>query len=364
MEIRPLLNLRPDSAWTSRLSQPGWLLLPLRFFLGVTFSYAGLQKLANPEYLDPHSPTSVASQLRLLRHSSPIGPLLAASTHAPALVGLLIAFGELAVGVGTLVAFYPRLAAFGGALLSLTFFLTVSWNTTPYYYGSDLVFCFAWLTILAFGDTGVLSLQAWLAQWSRLPRPASPRPGSPRPGSPRPGSSRPRRPSAAELDRRAVVVTGVATALLAGLTLALGGITAALGRAVRGTKAQGRSAPAGLPSAGPSPSASGSHSGGSGTVIAAAADIAVGQAKSFTDPASGNPAWVVHSAASSFVAFSAVCTHAGCPVQYDPSNVQFVCPCHGGIYDAHTGKVLQGPPPAALPAIPVQLVAGQLQVNQ
>ena len=41
------------------LRQPGWLILPLRAFLGVTFVYVGLQKLANPAYLDPTSPTSV-----------------------------------------------------------------------------------------------------------------------------------------------------------------------------------------------------------------------------------------------------------------------------------------------------------------
>jgi Rieske Fe-S protein len=43
--------------------------------------------------------------------------------------------------------------------------------------------------------------------------------------------------------------------------------------------------------------------------------------------------------------------------------VQFVCPCHGGVYDARTGKVLQGPPPAPLQRIPVREVSGQLRVD-
>jgi len=84
---------------------------------------------------------------------------------------------------------------------------------------------------------------------------------------------------------------------------------------------------------------------------------------SFTNPADGNPGWVVHSAANTFVAFSAVCTHAGCPVQYDPSSVQFLCPCHGGVYDGRTGQVLQGPPPAPLQSIPVHVVGGQIRVG-
>lgn len=66
---------------------------------------------------------------------------------------------------------------------------------------------------------------------------------------------------------------------------------------------------------------------------------------------------------NTFVAFSAVCTHAGCPVQYDPSRTEFICPCHGGVYDARTGQVLQGPPPARLQRIPIQVVSGQLRVD-
>jgi Rieske Fe-S protein len=50
-------------------------------------------------------------------------------------------------------------------------------------------------------------------------------------------------------------------------------------------------------------------------------------------------------------------------VQYDASRVQFVCPCHGGIYDARTGRVLGGPPPSPLPRIPVRVVDSQIRVD-
>src|SRR5437764_873291 len=126
-------------------------LLPLRLFLGVTFTYAGLQKLANPAYLDAHSPTSVQATMLALRHQSPIGWLLALSAHAPVLVGVSIALGELAVGLATLVGLWVRVTAIGGLLLSLTFFLTVSFHTRPYYYGSDIVFVFAWTVPLIAG---------------------------------------------------------------------------------------------------------------------------------------------------------------------------------------------------------------------
>ncbi|MEO8887901.1 MAG: TQO small subunit DoxD, partial [Jatrophihabitantaceae bacterium] len=165
-----------DPRWVRRLAEPGWRLLPLRGFAGITFSYAGLQKLANPAYFDPRSPTSVAAQMRALQHASPIGPLVGLSTHAPTVVGLLIAFAELAVGIGTLLGLYLRVAAVGGTLLSLTFFFTVSWSTTPYYYGSDIVFVFAWLTLLAFGTGGGFSLQSWLHTRARRSLQLGPQP--------------------------------------------------------------------------------------------------------------------------------------------------------------------------------------------
>jgi thiosulfate dehydrogenase [quinone] large subunit len=106
-----------------------------------------------------------------------------------------------------------------------------------------------------------------------------------------------------------------------------------------------------------------SGSAAAGTVVGNASQVPVGQARQFTDPATGQPAWMVHPSGSTFVAFGAACTHAGCPVQYDSASVQFVCPCHGGIYDARTGKVLQGPPPGPLPSIPVRVVGSQLRVD-
>jgi hypothetical protein len=41
----------------------GWALLPLRAFLGFTFCYAGLSKLANPGFFDATSPISIQAQL-------------------------------------------------------------------------------------------------------------------------------------------------------------------------------------------------------------------------------------------------------------------------------------------------------------
>ncbi len=44
-----------------------------------------------------------------------------------------------------------------------------------------------------------------------------------------------------------------------------------------------------------------------------------------------------------FVAVSNRCVHLGCPVRFVEAAGNFICPCHGGVYD-FVGKVLGGPP--------------------
>jgi Rieske Fe-S protein len=59
---------------------------------------------------------------------------------------------------------------------------------------------------------------------------------------------------------------------------------------------------------------------------------------------------VIRTGASSFHAFSMVCTHEGCETNVE--NNRFQCPCHGSIF-ANTGAVIQGPAARPLDSIPV-----------
>lgn len=347
--------LGPD--WeTAGFRQLGWRLMPLRLFLGITFLYAGLQKLANPDYLRASSPTSVVSQMHSLESTSPIGPLLRLSLHAPTLVGLAIAFGELAVALGLLAGLWTRLAALGGMLLALTFFLTVSWNTSPYYYGSDIVFLFAWSVFATCGAGDVLSVDSWIAA--------------------RAARERGRSYGPVDEARRRLLIGARSAALLGAFAATLGGLTAIIGRAAGGpTRAAaslgvgGGSSPRPRRSTSPSPSQSPrgpvapTTQPVSGTALAPASAVPVGQGRQFTDPATGNPAWILRPSASEVVAFSAVCTHAGCQVSYDSSANEFVCPCHGGRYSASSGAVLGGPPPSPLPKIPARIVNNEIRVD-
>jgi thiosulfate dehydrogenase [quinone] large subunit len=85
-----------------------------------------------------------------------------------------------------------------------------------------------------------------------------------------------------------------------------------------------------------------------GTKIGPAKDVPVGGAASFQDPSSGDPALVVQPAAGTFVAFDAVCPHAGCTVQYSDTARLFICPCHGSEFNGRTGAVEVGPAQSGL----------------
>ncbi len=64
--------------------------------------------------------------------------------------------------------------------------------------------------------------------------------------------------------------------------------------------------------------------------------------------------------AEGIVAYSGVCTHAGCDVTlWKPEAKRFGCPCHESQFDPRDGgRVVGGPAPRRLPALPVKIVDG------
>jgi len=60
------------------------------------------------------------------------------------------------------------------------------------------------------------------------------------------------------------------------------------------------------------------------------------------------PAMLIHHEDGRWIALSAVCTHLGCTVQYEPQADRIHCACHGGVYNAYTGANVSGPPPKPL----------------
>ena len=63
-----------------------------------------------------------------------------------------------------------------------------------------------------------------------------------------------------------------------------------------------------------------------------------------------------------FVAVSNRCAHLGCPVRFVEAAGNFICPCHGGVYDFQ-GKRIGGPPVRPLDQFQTRVRNGQVEVG-
>jgi thiosulfate dehydrogenase [quinone] large subunit len=330
---------------------PAMALLPLRLFLGITFVYAGIQKLSDPGFLHAGAPTYIGTQLHGFAAGTPGGFVLRtfALPH-PELAGVAVALTEILVGLLVVAGLYTRIAAAVGLSLNFLLFLTASWHTTPYFLGPDLVFSFAWLPFVLAGAQGQPALdnltEARARSIARRTRLRPPQPGE---AIAEPASTR--RALLAEFAGMAVAVAGISA-------LAKGSYTAA--RTLSGGGSAGKPAAGAVQHGGGSASARG---GGSslprGAVkLGPGRRLPSGAAATYSDPSDGSPDILIRDEEGNLKAFSAVCTHAGCTVGYEGGVI--VCPCHGGEYSAETGEVVAGPPPSGLTPKRVVESGGQI----
>jgi cytochrome b6-f complex iron-sulfur subunit len=75
------------------------------------------------------------------------------------------------------------------------------------------------------------------------------------------------------------------------------------------------------------------------------------------------PALLVRTADGNFKAFSAVCTHLNCTVQYREDLHQIWCACHNGLYDLE-GRNVSGPPPRPLESYEVHVQGEDVVVTR
>lgn len=331
---RDTSTMTPWQQWKSGALSTGWILVPLRLFLGVTFTYAALYKIADKTFLDATSSSGIFNQMKLAADNSPFGAILNEMLEHSTAIGVLMIIGELAVGVGMLLGIYTRIAATGGALIALSLVLTVSWGTTPYFYGADIPYVFAFIPFVLAPDGGPFSVSNALKKNKNLEQ---------------------------DDQRRTLVKVGAA----AGAAVVLGGVAAAVSK-ISGQSGGGSGGGSASPSpsssrptssspaptsSSPAPTSSSASPMPTGPKIAAASDVPVGGAQAFQNPGTGEPAFCVQPQSGQYAAFSAVCTHEGCTVDF--RNSKFMCPCHGAEFDAATGEVLRGPARDPLPPIAV-----------
>ncbi|HDS16433.1 MAG TPA: ubiquinol-cytochrome c reductase iron-sulfur subunit [Proteobacteria bacterium] len=81
-------------------------------------------------------------------------------------------------------------------------------------------------------------------------------------------------------------------------------------------------------------------------------ELAPGGAREFIDGRGRKGIIINH--AGQIKAFSKICTHLGCEVEWHDQTKQFYCPCHEGFFAAD-GRNIKGPPPRPLDEYKVTL---------
>ena len=134
------------TSWKNQL----WPLRLMRFWLGVTWIYAGWDKASDPGFLTSGSTTFIGTQLSAYAQNSPIDFLLNKSLEHATQIGIFVMLAEFAIGFATLIWIAPTWAAFGGFAMSITLWLASSWNVQPYFFASDLAYAVLWLSYFLF----------------------------------------------------------------------------------------------------------------------------------------------------------------------------------------------------------------------
>jgi thiosulfate dehydrogenase [quinone] large subunit len=268
----------------------------LRFFLGITWVYAGWDKASDPGFLTKGAPTYIGSQLAAYAQSSPIGSLLNHGVEHAVIVGTFVMLSEFAIGFATLLNVAPTSAAFGGFAMATGLWLSSSFHTSPYFLASDSAYAILWLAYLLH-----------MIGKRRMP--------------------------SANIERRGVIRTGAIGALAVLASFA--------GRA--------------LPTAAAASSSAKSTSKGAKGQIIKLADLPTGGTFKFIHSTQGVPAILFRTKVGVF-AYSAICTHQGCTVNYDKSSKHLICPCHGAEFDPASGaKAVAGPTQTPLGKISVKV---------
>ena len=269
-----------------------WPMRVMRLWLGVTWIYAGWDKAGDPGYLTSGSPTFIGTQLSAFAENSPIGFAINNVIEHATQIGIFVMFAEFAIGAATLLWIAPTWAAFGGFVMSLGLWLSSTWQVQPYFLASNSAYTILWLTYFLFLY----------------------------------GS---RRNSKVSVDRRGFLrISSVAAIAIAG---------AAVGKVFPKTAA----------------STSAGENSASKKIIEDAS-LEIGATHNFESKA-GTPA-VLFRTKSGVFAYSAVCTHEGCTVQFNSASKNLQCGCHGAVFDPFDGaKVVTGPTNQPLAKIKVAI---------
>ncbi len=117
----------------------------MRLFLGITFIYAAVHKILDEAFLQPDSPASFKAQISAFSQISPVGEYLSLIINNSVVFGVIVILAELIIGTLTLIGRAKFLAAVGGIVLSLSFWLVATWQVRPYFYAADPAYLVMWI---------------------------------------------------------------------------------------------------------------------------------------------------------------------------------------------------------------------------
>ena len=75
------------------------------------------------------------------------------------------------------------------------------------------------------------------------------------------------------------------------------------------------------------------------------------------------PVFIVSEGGDRFTVFDARCTHLGCPLAWSSTSHEFLCACHGAVFDQR-GEIKGGPPPRPLDRYDWKVENGVLYVGR
>lgn len=158
--------------FASKASVPFWTLV--RLYLGWLWLSSGLGKVTDPAWVGPEAGGAVRGFLgRALTLSSGDHPSVAGwyawlieNLFLPnaSVMGHLVAFGELLVGLALLLGFLTGVSAFLGGFLNASFLLAGTVSSNP------VMFILATWLVLAWRVAGYWGLDYWVLPWLGAPR--------------------------------------------------------------------------------------------------------------------------------------------------------------------------------------------------
>jgi Rieske Fe-S protein len=72
--------------------------------------------------------------------------------------------------------------------------------------------------------------------------------------------------------------------------------------------------------------------------------------------------WIIMNEDKEFTAFTSICPHLGCGINWDEDSGEFICPCHDSFFDIE-GRVLSGPSPRGMDTLETEIKDGKIFVK-